>query len=86
MNFYRITSSLYLLIVSFLLGINVLFSILISDTRNPSSCLHVRYYVGVLRSLWLFLFPNIPVRSRIKKKFLDWLTELEQRIHNCVEL
>jgi hypothetical protein len=39
------------------------------------------YYVGVLISLWLFLFAAQP-----KKFLLDGLKKLEQRSHKCVEL
>jgi hypothetical protein len=43
---------------------------------------HIRQiYVGVLRSLWLFLFAAQP-----KEFFFDGLKELEQRSHMCVEL
>jgi hypothetical protein len=38
-------------------------------------------YVGVLISLWLFLFAAQP-----KEFFLDGLKELEQRTHKCVEV
>jgi hypothetical protein len=38
-------------------------------------------YVGVLISLWLFLFAAQP-----KDFFLDGLKKLEQRNHKCVEL
>jgi hypothetical protein len=38
-------------------------------------------YVGVLISLWLFLFAAQP-----KYFLLDGLTKLEQRSHKCVEL
>jgi hypothetical protein len=38
-------------------------------------------YVGVLISLWLFLFAAKP-----KEVFLDGLKKLEQRNHKCVEL
>jgi hypothetical protein len=38
-------------------------------------------YVGVLISLWLFLFAAQP-----KEFFLDGLKKLEQRSHKCVEL
>jgi hypothetical protein len=40
-----------------------------------------RVYVGVLISLWLFLFAAQP-----KEFFLDGLKNLEQRSHKCVEL
>jgi hypothetical protein len=38
-------------------------------------------YIGVLISLWLFLFAAQP-----KELFLDGLKKLEQRSHKCVEL
>jgi hypothetical protein len=38
-------------------------------------------YVGVLISLWLFLFAAQP-----KEFFLDGLKKLEQQSHKCVEL
>jgi hypothetical protein len=38
-------------------------------------------YVGVLISLWLFLFA-----AQQKQFFLDGLKKLEQRSHKCVEL
>jgi hypothetical protein len=38
-------------------------------------------YVGVLISLWLFLFSTQP-----KEFFLDGIKKLEQRSHKCVEL
>jgi hypothetical protein len=38
-------------------------------------------YVGVLISLWLFLFVAQP-----KEFFLDWVKKLEQRSHKCLEL
>jgi hypothetical protein len=41
----------------------------------------VDVYVGVLITLWLFLFAAQP-----KEFFLGGLKELEQRSHKCVEL
>jgi hypothetical protein len=38
-------------------------------------------YVGVLISLWLFLFA-----AQAKEFFLGGLKKLEQRSHKCVEL
>jgi hypothetical protein len=38
-------------------------------------------YIGVLISLWLFLFAAQP-----KEFFLDGLKEVEQRSHKCMEL
>jgi hypothetical protein len=43
--------------------------------------LEIQNYVGVLISLWLFLFAAQP-----KEFFLDGLKKLEQRRHKCVEL
>jgi hypothetical protein len=40
----------------------------------------VEYSIGMLISLWLFLFAAQP-----KEFFLDGLKKLEQRIHKCVE-
>jgi hypothetical protein len=41
----------------------------------------VAIYVGMLISLWLFLFA-----AQTKEFFLDGLKKLEQRSHKCVEL
>jgi hypothetical protein len=38
-------------------------------------------YVGVLESLWLFLFAAQP-----KEFFLNGLNKLKQRSHKCVQL
>jgi hypothetical protein len=43
-------------------------------------------YVGVLISLWLFLFLIFLFAAQAKEFFLDWLNKLEQRSHKCVEL
>jgi hypothetical protein len=43
-------------------------------------------YVGVLISLWLFLFPVFLFAAQPKEFFLDGLKKLEQRSHKCVEL
>jgi hypothetical protein len=43
-------------------------------------------YVGVLISLWLFLFPIFLLAAQPKEFFLDGLKKLEQRSHKCVEL
>jgi hypothetical protein len=43
-------------------------------------------YVGVLISLWLFLFPPFLFAAQPKEFFLDGLKRLEQRSHKCVEL
>jgi hypothetical protein len=42
-------------------------------------------YVGVLISLWLFLFPIFPFAAQPKEFFLDGLKKLEQQSHKCVE-
>jgi hypothetical protein len=42
---------------------------------------YIMVYVGVLISLWLFLFA-----AQAKEFFLDGLKKLEQRSHKCVEL
>jgi hypothetical protein len=44
-------------------------------------CAFRELYVGVLISLWLFLFAAQP-----KEFFLGGLKKLEQRNHKCVEL
>jgi hypothetical protein len=46
---------------------------------EPDEC--ITPYVGVLISLWLFLFAAQP-----KEFLLDGLKKLEQRSHKCVEL
>jgi hypothetical protein len=43
-------------------------------------------YLGVLISLWLFLFPVFLFSAQPKEFFLDGLKNLEQRSHTCVEL
>jgi hypothetical protein len=43
-------------------------------------------YVGVLISVWLFLFPTFLFAAQTKEFFLDGLNKLEQRSHKCVEL
>jgi hypothetical protein len=43
-------------------------------------------YVGVLISLWIFLFSIFPFAAQPKEFFLDGLKKLEQRSHKCVEL
>jgi hypothetical protein len=45
-----------------------------------------RIYVGVLISLWLFLFPVFLFATQPKEFFLDGLKKLEQRSHKCEEL
>jgi hypothetical protein len=43
-------------------------------------------YLGVLISIWLFLFPIFLFAAQRKEFFLDGLKKLEQRSHKCVEL
>jgi hypothetical protein len=43
-------------------------------------------YVGVLKSLWFYLFPVFLFAAQPKEFFLDGLKKLEQRSHKCVEL
>jgi hypothetical protein len=42
--------------------------------------------MGLLRSLWLFLFPIFLFAAQPKEFFLDELKKLEQRSHKFVEL
>jgi hypothetical protein len=46
----------------------------------------VETYVGVLISLWLFLFPTFIFAAQTKEFFLDGLKKLEQRSHKGGEL
>jgi hypothetical protein len=43
-------------------------------------------YVGVLISLWLFVYPIFLFAAQPKEFFLDGLKNLEKRSHKCVEL
>jgi hypothetical protein len=43
-------------------------------------------YVGVVISLWLFLFPIFLFAAQPKEFSLDGLKKSEQRSHKCVEL
>jgi hypothetical protein len=43
-------------------------------------------YVGMLISLWLFLFPIFLFAAQPKEFFLDGLKKVEQGSHKCVEL
>jgi hypothetical protein len=43
-------------------------------------------YVGVLISLWLFVFPVFLFAAQPKEFFFDVLKKLEQRSHKYVEL
>jgi hypothetical protein len=43
-------------------------------------------YVGVLISLWLFLFTIFLFAAQTKSFSFDGLKKLEQRSHKCVEL
>jgi hypothetical protein len=47
---------------------------------------HCVKYVGMLISLWLFLFSIFLFAAQSKEFFLDGLMKLEQRSHKCVEL
>jgi hypothetical protein len=47
---------------------------------------HCEQYVGVLISLWLFLFHICLFPAQAREFFLDVLKKLEQRSHKCVEL
>jgi hypothetical protein len=46
----------------------------------------VSAYVGVLITLWLYLFPIWIFAVQPKEFFLDGLKKLEQRSRKCVEL
>jgi hypothetical protein len=52
----------------------------------PHGLVVIRIYVGVLISLWLFLFPTVLFAAQPKTCFLDGLKKLEQRSHKCGEL
>jgi hypothetical protein len=43
-------------------------------------------YVGLLISLWLFLFPIFLFAAQPEEFFLDGLKKLEERSYKCVEL
>jgi hypothetical protein len=43
-------------------------------------------YVGVLKSIWLCLFPIFLLAAQPKEFFLDGLQKLQQRSHKYVEL
>jgi hypothetical protein len=47
---------------------------------------HIYMYIGLLISLWLFLFHIFLFAAQPKEFFLDGLKKLEQRSHKCVEL
>jgi hypothetical protein len=51
-----------------------------------SVILSKKVYVGMLLSLWLFLFPIFLFAAQPKEFFLDGLKKLEQRSHKCVEV
>jgi hypothetical protein len=51
------------------------------EIANQGNLANHKNYVGVLISLWLFLFAAQP-----KEFFLDRLKKLAQRSHQCVEL
>jgi hypothetical protein len=56
------------------------------DQYDFPTAMTLKSYVGVLRSLWLFLFPIFLLAAQPKEFFLDELKKLEQRSHKCVEL
>jgi hypothetical protein len=58
-----------------------LLSAVISRTRGGAQA-----YVGVLISVWLFLFTIFLFAAQPKEFFLYGLIKLEQRSHKCVEL
>jgi hypothetical protein len=59
----------------------------VSDRRNVMSFfLNTLTCVGMLISLWLFLFTIFLFAAQPKEFFLDGLKKLEQRSHKCVEL
>jgi hypothetical protein len=57
-----------------------------STVLQPSDKSVNYHYVGVLISLWLFIFPIFLFAAHPKGFFLDGLKKLEQRSHKCVEL
>jgi hypothetical protein len=62
------------------------------DTKkvfNHQLSLHqcsIHIYIGMLVSLWLFLFPIFLFAAQPKEFFLDGLKKLEQKSHMFVEL
>jgi hypothetical protein len=56
--------------------------VMLQSLEHVPACI----YVGVLISLWLFLFPIFLFAPQPKEFFLDGLKKLEQRSHKCVEL
>jgi hypothetical protein len=61
----------------------------VTELSSSSVCFTSYYFilhVGVLISLWLFLFPIFLFLAQPKEFFLDGLKKLEQRSHKCVEL
>jgi hypothetical protein len=53
---------------------------------NSMDYFHVAMYVGVVTTLWLFLFLIVLFAAQTKEFFLIRLKKLEQRSHKCVEL
>jgi hypothetical protein len=47
---------------------------------------HFKRILGMLISVWLFMFPTFLFAAQPKEFFLDGLKKLEQRNHKCVEL
>jgi hypothetical protein len=54
--------------------------------RWPRRGLYAPKYVGVLISLWLFIFSVFLFAAQPKEFFLGGLKKLEQQSHKCVEL
>jgi hypothetical protein len=65
-------------------------SLLGSDPLSEESYIILRFiiglYIGVLRSLWLFLIPISPFAAQRKEFFFDGLKKLEQRSHKYAQL
>jgi hypothetical protein len=58
-------------------------------TRWDMVCEFQRFrgiYLGVLISLWLYLFPIFLFAAQPKEFLFDGLKKLEQPCHKCVEL
>jgi hypothetical protein len=68
--------------VTYIFGLYVNSSL--KTTRSGTmSTASIRVYVGVLISLWRFLFPNFLFAAQPKEFFLDGLKKSEQRSHVC---
>jgi hypothetical protein len=66
--------------------IEILLTRAVAGVPNPDLGRASVENVGMLISLWLFLFHLRVVCSTTKKFFFDRLKKLEQRSHKCVEL